>query len=606
MTVRAVTQKTGPFPPRRLPPFLVALLAALLLAPFPARALDWRTLDQPVGAFVGNAANPDGVYAPATINTILGGIPPFDPGTDVTLIRLTRTQQYVRFYNPTDPVNPSGAVGSWMMRAGEVRGLTSAQIRDKFALPAMPTSIVQVIVPANYALYTGIAAPIAGWGDGGGLQNRAMANRPPAGIANDPWLPASSYVNAQPLAATPVLSYGFAASGERGAGMGAYMDSLAPRVGSDLEGIYDSLDTMLFTGGQADVAQAMDQFSPARFDALNRIFQRAISLQQAAIDVRADELDQGLADGDAGAPVLLAAAGGLEQLAGVLPRLGRRRADAGDWGLWLRGTGEYMRDDARKATPYSAVTAALHAGADRRLGREFVLGFGVGYARTRLDWDQDGGDCDTDTVSLTLYGLWRRAQWFVNADLGLNAAFTSARRHIRSAVADRTARSDQTGGGAGVRIRAGKRVPVGEDGWTLTPSVELGYSLHRQNSFTENGAGDLDLHVRTATSQTVRTGADLALANHLDLGNGAALVPEAALGWRRDTPLDDRGIQASFSGYSQGFTSYGDDSPADELLLRAGVIHRDAAGLTRFLRYSGTLSDHFQAHGLEAGCRWEF
>jgi outer membrane autotransporter protein len=590
----------------------IQLIAALLLAAAPARALDWATLVQPVGTFVGNGANPDGIYAPATINTLLSGSPPFDSGTSVTLIRVTQTHQFVRFYNPTDAVNPSNAVGSWMMRASDVRGLTAAQIRDKFALPALPTNIVQVIVPASYALYTGIAAPIANWGDGGGLQNRVMATKPPAGIAADGFLPGSSYVNAQALASTPVLSYNAAASGSKAAsGMGAYMDSLAPRAYSDLDGIYNALDTLVMTGQSASVAQAMSQFSPARFDALNTVSQRTSALQSASFDARATTLALGLDSGgaddaEAGKAILLAFAGGLEELAGVLPRLGQRQAKAGDFGLWLRGTGEYMRDNAQGAAPFTAVTAALHAGADRRVGPELVLGLGAGYARTQLDWEQDGGDSATSTFSLSAYGFWNSGEYFINSDLTLDAALTEARRRIVTAVTDRVARSSQSGEGANLRLRAGRRMALEQGGWTLTPAAELGYGLHRQNAFSENGAGDLNLDVRAATAQTLRTGAELAVSRRVDLPGDGVLVPEAALGWQRETPLDNRVTRASFSGYSQSFQSYGDDTPRDSLLLRAGLTQHNAEGLTRFARYSGTLRERFQAHSLELGCRWSF
>lgn len=591
----------------------VQVLLVLLLGLSPALALDWEALAQPQGVYVGDTANPGGVYSPAAINTVLGGIPPFDSATSVTLIRLTRTQQFVRFYNPTDPTNPSSAIGSWMMRASEIRGLTAEQIRAKFALPALPTNMVQVVVPTGYALYTGIAAPIAGWGEGGGLQNRTMASKPPsAEIAADPWLPASSYVNAQALAGVPVLSYAYAASGSRvGARMGAYMDGVAARAGSDLEGVYNALDTLVFTGGTASVAQAMGRFSPAQFDALNSVNARTGVLRAAAIDARAATLALGLDAADAegsasGEPVLLAFSGGLEELAGVLPGLGQRRARLGDWGLWLRGTGEYVRDNAKGQIPYSALTAALHAGADRRAGENLVLGLGAGFARTLLDWEQDGGDSVTSTLSLAGYGFWNSGEYFVNGDVALDAAFTEARRRIATAVTDRVARSSQSGEGASARLRAGRRMALGQSGWTLTPSLELGYALHRQNAFSETGAGDLDLDVRAATAQTLRSGVELALGRRLASIGAGALAFEAALGWRRETPLDSRVMRSSFSGYAQSFQSYGDDTPRDSVLLRAELAEGGADGFTRYARYSGALRDRFQAHSLELGCRWSF
>jgi len=105
----------------------------------PARAEDWRNLVQPVGSLLA-------VETANTVNVRLGlANPPFDLATDVTTIQSTTPLYFVRFYNPTAPINPSGAVGSWVMRSAEVRGLTLAQVRDKFALPALPNSMAMVL-----------------------------------------------------------------------------------------------------------------------------------------------------------------------------------------------------------------------------------------------------------------------------------------------------------------------------------------------------------------------------------------------------------------------------------------------------------------------------
>lgn len=59
--------------------------------------------------------------------------------------------------------------GSWLMKLSDIQGLTPAQIQDKFALPYAPTHYCYVNVPAGVQMYTGVAAPVVGWGNGGGL-----------------------------------------------------------------------------------------------------------------------------------------------------------------------------------------------------------------------------------------------------------------------------------------------------------------------------------------------------------------------------------------------------------------------------------------------------
>lgn len=56
------------------------------------------------------------------------------------------------------------------MRYSDIQGLTPAQIKDKFALPNLPPHYCHVNVPAGVQMYTGIVAPVVGWGNGGGLQ----------------------------------------------------------------------------------------------------------------------------------------------------------------------------------------------------------------------------------------------------------------------------------------------------------------------------------------------------------------------------------------------------------------------------------------------------
>jgi filamentous hemagglutinin len=67
---------------------------------------------------------------------------------------------------------------SWMMRADEVKGLTPAQIKDKFALPDLPTHISEVHVPAGTRIRAGKVAPQEGWGAGGSWQYELLERLP--------------------------------------------------------------------------------------------------------------------------------------------------------------------------------------------------------------------------------------------------------------------------------------------------------------------------------------------------------------------------------------------------------------------------------------------
>ena len=74
--------------------------------------------------------------------------------------------KFVRVYNDES----SFSRGTWLMPYDEVVGKTPAEIKDFYALPAMPKYIVEVEVPAGTKMFTGKCNPLEGWGNGGGTQ----------------------------------------------------------------------------------------------------------------------------------------------------------------------------------------------------------------------------------------------------------------------------------------------------------------------------------------------------------------------------------------------------------------------------------------------------
>lgn len=95
----------------------------------------------------------------------------FKPGqtSDVQTIELTRETRFVRVFNE-EGNPPSFAKGVWVMALKDIEGLTPAQIKDKFALPGMPSHVVELELPSGTQLITGPCNPLEGWGRGGGTQ----------------------------------------------------------------------------------------------------------------------------------------------------------------------------------------------------------------------------------------------------------------------------------------------------------------------------------------------------------------------------------------------------------------------------------------------------
>ena len=91
--------------------------------------------------------------------------PPYTEKTVVQEIKLKEDTIFVRVYDGEN----SGLYGGWVMKVEDIKGLTPAQIQDKFALPTTPKYIAEVKLNAGDTLRMGEANPIFGF-DGGGTQ----------------------------------------------------------------------------------------------------------------------------------------------------------------------------------------------------------------------------------------------------------------------------------------------------------------------------------------------------------------------------------------------------------------------------------------------------
>ncbi|MCK0473843.1 hypothetical protein MW695_21095, partial [Alkalihalobacillus sp. APA_J-10(15)] len=91
--------------------------------------------------------------------------PPYTLKTVVQDIELLSDTTFVRVYDGTN----SRLHGGWLMKAEDIKGLTPAQIQDKFALPYLPEYVGEVTIPKGSNIRLGEVNPLFGH-NGGGIQ----------------------------------------------------------------------------------------------------------------------------------------------------------------------------------------------------------------------------------------------------------------------------------------------------------------------------------------------------------------------------------------------------------------------------------------------------
>jgi hypothetical protein len=107
-----------------------------------------------------------------------GWQPPYAAGAKAAEFTTTTEMMFVRVHGPDNKAR------SWMMRPADIHGLSPQQIKDKFALPDLPTMVSDVTVPAGTRVRVGEVAAQDGWGKGGATQFELLARLPESAFAN--------------------------------------------------------------------------------------------------------------------------------------------------------------------------------------------------------------------------------------------------------------------------------------------------------------------------------------------------------------------------------------------------------------------------------------
>jgi outer membrane lipase/esterase len=173
------------------------------------------------------------------------------------------------------------------------------------------------------------------------------------------------------------------------------------------------------------------------------------------------------------------------------------------WGIFAKGnavTGDQR--DTPDQMGYSFTSAGLTVGMAYRLTPTLAAGLLFGYTGSRADVDDNGSRTKMDGYTFGAYGTWYRGRFYVDGQASYGWADYRNTRRIVFPGLDRTASSSPGGsqftlyGGTGYEIPAGR--------WTVVPNLSLQYIDLGIDSYTESGAGALDLNVDRQRTQSLQ------------------------------------------------------------------------------------------------------
>ncbi len=293
--------------------------------------------------------------------------------------------------------------------------------------------------------------------------------------------------------------------------------------------------------------------------------------------------------------------------------------DFGRFGVFINGSisgGD--RDATANEEGFDFDTYGLTLGVDYRITDDFAAGLALGYDNSEIDLDSEGGGLDSQSLSLTLFGVYYpSANLYLNGSLTYGGSDFDQDRVIRYALEDGTtvdqrATADFNGDQWSISLDGGYDLSNGP--WTYGPLARLQYIKADVDDYRERmsdpdavGSGwALVIEDQDLESLTFSLGGQVSFASSQSWG---VLQPTLRAEWVHEFEDDTDFVVGRFLGdpSSEQFRLPTDATDANYFNLGVGVSAVFAGGGSAFLYYQSTLGfDDLSYYSLGAGVRWEF
>jgi hypothetical protein len=278
---------------------------------------------------------------------------------------------------------------------------------------------------------------------------------------------------------------------------------------------------------------------------------------------------------------------------------------------WARGfgfTGSFSNQNWAQ-TSYDSTLGNVAAGVDTVLGDGGILGGFVGYMPGSVN--VTGGLADESMtlngVDFGMYGSWvpNRGDWYLSGAVMGAYTMVDRTRNIYVPGAVRAATSSSNAWSASFMGETGFNLPAGGDSY-LSPYVRVAYNYFNQGSYTESGAGSMNLSVGSQSASALQPSVGARYMDGIRSGR-SVITPFVGAAFTAFVPVGDWGVTATnpFTALPP-ISVYGDVEALYGASVEAGVEVALPDGLTLFASFNGMFLSDTQVLGGRAGIQIPF
>jgi autotransporter-associated beta strand protein len=288
------------------------------------------------------------------------------------------------------------------------------------------------------------------------------------------------------------------------------MQAVLPSATGDLEAVKSVIDNLTTN---AQVAAAYSEISPEKLNAMSEIALQNIAIELNMLQNQMQLLRAGTVNnlrysddaagdfsGDLSKSVLIAYEG--DNWRGLLSTTDNETKDTGFFVKWDGSFGEQETTDNQPGFSFSA--GGITAGIDYRLNKNLILGLYSGYTHTTSELEGSGGEVEINTFSYGGFGTYYRDNFYLDASLGMALNFYDTERNIVFSGIDRKAKAETLGKQFNLFLGAGYDFQLRKV--TTGPIADMRYSKLWIDSFSENGADSLNMHISDQTAESFQLG----------------------------------------------------------------------------------------------------
>ncbi|WP_194847478.1 autotransporter-associated beta strand repeat-containing protein [Candidatus Neptunochlamydia vexilliferae] len=270
----------------------------------------------------------------------------------------------------------------------------------------------------------------------------------------------------------------------------------------------------------------------------------------------------------------------------------------GNTRLWIAPVGQWQgQTSIGQQLGFNSRTFGVALGASHILTHFLNATVGAGYTYTDLGWKNNGGSGHWNSIYLCPSVGYVSESWFGNALIQGAVNFYNIERRIRFTGISRDAKNSHHSYDILGRIDGGYRLKWGDTRkdyrlYTM-PTVRLSYLNIFQNSYTERGAGVINLAIDSQYSAFLQP--EVLIKNVLEFTPGDLCIsPYNEIGYGANIPLTSASYTSRFHKQTlckSNFTVVGFNETTNQLLFNFGLQITKGCNFSLDMSYNGRFFD---------------